>query len=113
MCITDGHDMTLAVKVTLNPNTADQPTNQESCYHMVIRQEENCLKRTISPKVSLRNLLSLSWFDTFLQMHLHQFSLNIIHKYVHALHWMEIHNTIWLATRQMRHSNICVSCRLG
>ena len=28
MCVTDRHDMTLAVKVALNPNTTNQPTNQ-------------------------------------------------------------------------------------
>ena len=27
MCITDHHDMTLAVKVALNPNTTNQLTN--------------------------------------------------------------------------------------
>ena len=27
MCVTDSHDMTLAVKVVLNPNTTNQPTN--------------------------------------------------------------------------------------
>ena len=27
MCVTDRHDMTLAVKVALNPNTTNQPTN--------------------------------------------------------------------------------------
>ena len=27
MCITDRHDMTLAVKVALNPNTTNQPTD--------------------------------------------------------------------------------------
>ena len=26
MCVTDRHDMTLAVKVVLNPNTTNQPT---------------------------------------------------------------------------------------
>ena len=25
MCVTDSHDMTLAVKVALNPNTTNQP----------------------------------------------------------------------------------------
>ena len=28
ICVTDRHDMTLAVKVALNPNTTNQPTNQ-------------------------------------------------------------------------------------
>ena len=28
MCVNDRHDMTLAVKVALNPNTTNQPTNQ-------------------------------------------------------------------------------------
>ena len=27
MCLTDRHDMTLAVKVVLNPNTTNQPTH--------------------------------------------------------------------------------------
>ena len=27
MCVTDRHDMTLAVKVALNPNTTNQPSN--------------------------------------------------------------------------------------
>ena len=28
ICVTDRHDMTLAVKVALNPNTTNQPTNK-------------------------------------------------------------------------------------
>ena len=32
MCVTDLHDMTLAVKVVLNPNTTNQPTNQPTMY---------------------------------------------------------------------------------
>ena len=27
MCVTDRHDMTLVVKVALNPNTTNQPAN--------------------------------------------------------------------------------------
>ena len=27
MCVTDRHDITLAVKVAFNPNTTNQPTN--------------------------------------------------------------------------------------
>ena len=32
ICVTDRHDMTLAVKVALNPNTTNQPTNQSFLY---------------------------------------------------------------------------------
>ena len=28
MCVTDSHDMTLAVKVALNPNTTNQPASK-------------------------------------------------------------------------------------
>ena len=30
MCVTDRHDMTLAVKVALNPNTTNQPTSKNN-----------------------------------------------------------------------------------
>ena len=30
MCVTDRHDMTLAVKVALNPNSTNQPTNNSA-----------------------------------------------------------------------------------
>ena len=30
MCVTDRHDITVAVKVALNPNTTNQPTNHQS-----------------------------------------------------------------------------------
>ena len=32
MCVTDCHDMTLAVKVVLNLNTANQPTNISKAF---------------------------------------------------------------------------------
>ena len=39
MCVTDRHDMTLAVKVALNPNTTNQPTNLYAAaldfFHMI------------------------------------------------------------------------------
>ena len=35
MCVTDRHDMTLAVKVALNPNTTNQPTNQTNLFDSV------------------------------------------------------------------------------
>ena len=35
ICVTDSHDMTLAVKVALNPNTTNQPTNQSMFLRMV------------------------------------------------------------------------------
>ena len=34
MCITESHDMTLAVKVALNPNTTNQPTY----FHLAEKQ---------------------------------------------------------------------------
>ena len=33
MCVTDHHDMTLAVKVALNPNTTNEPTNYFNTLH--------------------------------------------------------------------------------
>ena len=33
MRVTDGHDMTLAVKVALNPNISNPPTAQVKLYH--------------------------------------------------------------------------------
>ena len=38
MCVTDPHDMTLAVKVALNPNTTNQTTKcltNTACYFML------------------------------------------------------------------------------
>ena len=37
MCVTDHHDMTVAVKVALNPNTTNQPTHFiEQDLHMML-----------------------------------------------------------------------------
>ena len=42
MCVTDGHDITLAVKVALNPNTTNQP-KYHNClvYFQVILSPES------------------------------------------------------------------------
>ena len=37
MCVTDRHDMTLAVKAALNPNTTDQPSFIEMILKVVLR----------------------------------------------------------------------------
>ena len=37
MCITDRHDMTLAVKVALNPNTTNQPS--KLCFFSIFNGE--------------------------------------------------------------------------
>ena len=40
MCVTDRHDMTLAVKLALNPNTTDQQTNIEMTEDIPERRED-------------------------------------------------------------------------
>ena len=51
MCVTDRHDMTLAVKVALNPNTTNnqQPTTDQSSYSPTILQ--NTLSLVLSPSL--------------------------------------------------------------
>ena len=40
MCITDGHDITLAVEVVLNPNTTNHPANIDQ---LAQRGQNNCM----------------------------------------------------------------------
>ena len=41
MCVTDRHDMTLAFKVALNPNTTKQPTSIAEMIWIVYQRLEN------------------------------------------------------------------------
>ena len=55
MYVTDGHDMTLAVKVALNPNTTtNQPTNQPIYWFMAFLSPE--LRRLQKPSVAFPNI---------------------------------------------------------
>ena len=55
ICVTDRHDMTLAVEVVLNPNTTNQPTYllQTCAYKKKMWRRENCgqkKKRSVKSK---------------------------------------------------------------
>ena len=41
MCVTDRHDMTIAVKVALNPNTTNQPTKLKEFADDIFKFDES------------------------------------------------------------------------
>ena len=66
MCVTDCHDMTLAVKVVLNPNTANQNVTRPFCWYLVqghLSRSRLNIKATIFEKWPL-------WGISVLQTHL-------------------------------------------
>ena len=58
LCVTDCHDMTLAVKVALNPNTTNQPTEITSIfsfsYNVSYPLKYRFLRETLQPPLTCR-----------------------------------------------------------
>ena len=53
MCVTDRHDMTLAVKVALNPNTTNQPSTGVRKPGNTVMSVTDCNDMTLAVKVAL------------------------------------------------------------
>ena len=62
MCVTDRHDMTLGVKVALNPNTTNQPTLPKNAHH-----DHPCSLNVVCTYCSLKVAIAANLNDVCLQ----------------------------------------------
>ena len=101
MYVSDRHDVTLAVKVALNPNTTNQPTTniKQSAPNLVkmyvtIRSQVSSIMGLIRPELSelfvleLQKLLNLTFNFTLAFINVDQIVPNMVTIYMTMRSWM-------------------------
>ena len=83
VCVTDRHDMTLAVQVPLNPDTTNQPTNQPILSCIDIQHNPEFWK---------------SWKIWTILFFPHCFQLNMLNPFLNKLWFLRVCSTSLLKT---------------